>query len=121
MADKDNKNQNLGCLEEDDEFEEFPVEGEIFFFISNKPNPFVCRPPPKCIWVYGSIVAKQNINSIVAKLFPLNPQNGPMARKTKTNWMSGKTTGTMITSKMTSTTSCVPNWRARRNEHARRN
>lgn len=33
MADKDkeknNTNQNLGCLEEDDEFEEFPVEGKI--------------------------------------------------------------------------------------------
>lgn len=28
MADKDKNNQqNLGCLEEDDEFEEFPVEG----------------------------------------------------------------------------------------------
>lgn len=29
MADKDkDKNPNLGCLEEDDEFEEFPVEGK---------------------------------------------------------------------------------------------
>lgn len=29
MADKDKEknNANLGCLEEDDEFEEFPVEG----------------------------------------------------------------------------------------------
>lgn len=29
MADKekDKSNPNLGCLEEDDEFEEFPVEG----------------------------------------------------------------------------------------------
>lgn len=25
--DKDKSNPNLGCLEEDDEFEEFPVEG----------------------------------------------------------------------------------------------
>lgn len=25
--DKNNTSQNLGCLEEDDEFEEFPVEG----------------------------------------------------------------------------------------------
>lgn len=25
--DKDKNNPNLGCLEEDDEFEEFPVEG----------------------------------------------------------------------------------------------
>lgn len=31
MADKDKA--NLGCLEEDDEFEEFPVEGKINFII----------------------------------------------------------------------------------------
>lgn len=39
MADKDkeknNASQNLGCLEEDDEFEEFPVEGMYKFgFVS---------------------------------------------------------------------------------------
>lgn len=35
MADKDKEKhhqQNLGCLEEDDEFEEFPVEGKFFAF-----------------------------------------------------------------------------------------
>lgn len=31
MADKDKANANLGCLEEDDEFEEFPVEGNKHF------------------------------------------------------------------------------------------
>lgn len=32
--DKDKNNPNLGCLEEDDEFEEFPVEGKkIFMFL----------------------------------------------------------------------------------------
>lgn len=38
MADKDKNNPNLGCLEEDDEFEEFPVEGMIilnFWFSFN--------------------------------------------------------------------------------------
>lgn len=34
MADKD-KNPNLGCLEEDDEFEEFPVEGKFYFIPQN--------------------------------------------------------------------------------------
>lgn len=36
MADKDKEknNPNLGCLEEDDEFEEFPVEGKkILLFV----------------------------------------------------------------------------------------
>lgn len=31
--DKDKNNPNLGCLEEDDEFEEFPVEGKQTFMI----------------------------------------------------------------------------------------
>lgn len=39
MADKDkdkNNQLNLGCLEEDDEFEEFPVEG--LYFIRSIPS-----------------------------------------------------------------------------------
>lgn len=31
--DKDKNNPNLGCLEEDDEFEEFPVEGKKTAFL----------------------------------------------------------------------------------------
>lgn len=31
--DKDKNNPNLGCLEEDDEFEEFPVEGKKTFMV----------------------------------------------------------------------------------------
>lgn len=43
MADKDkdkNNQLNLGCLEEDDEFEEFPVEG-LYFIRSIPSNKFI--------------------------------------------------------------------------------
>ena len=35
MADKEQKKPDLGLLEEDDEFEEFPAEGINTFFTTN--------------------------------------------------------------------------------------
>lgn len=90
MADKDKA--HLGCLEEDDEFEEFPAEGKrhstLFYWFRLH-----------CGRMHDVFVDTEHW-----RVF----QNGVARKRTKTKWMSGKTTGMTIMSSETSADNCAP-------------
>lgn len=89
MAEKDKA--HLGCLEEDDEFEEFPAEGkhysQLFYWMA-----LYGRMHDVCVYTEH------------LRVF----QNGLARKRTKTMWMFGKTTGMTIMSSVISADNYAP-------------